>query len=450
MKKVRVLLLSLLCAGSMLYSQGIIPPSCGMEGITGSSSPKSSCEMDGDGIIDQHKETIIPYNGPPITLPVKFVIVQDLNGNNNFDLNDQDQLDFLNNVIDKMNDRMKDLVEEDCDCTVLPIHYEDSQITYDIDIIEMQSAIWDHYIHDTTPVGSPGGKDLRCPIDATHYVARLNSEYLLHPEYSEAITFFFTHATESHHYDGLWYSGFRCEDNPSHPALIHAPDAYLNYEYLDNGGGEPYQTIAWLENFYARTAAHEIFHQYQTNVNHKDQCEFNLMNAKSNVGPAPDPQNPNTALTGCQLREAFGTMMAYHMAKYVPCIESYEEEVEVTTNEIWDTETKIFSDIRIKAGASLTIECEIEMQKNGKIIVESSGKLILDEGTLTGCEDRWDGIFVEGGNPDFDVKFIGGEIKKGNLFIALLYLYGEICITYNSFFFCSSYVSRTGNVFKNL
>jgi len=392
---------------SPVYSQVYTENTCGMTGGDITSPLKSNCEMDGDIIINNHRDEIIPSSGPPIVLPVNFVIVQDLNGNNNFDLNNSDHLNFLNGIVNKMNGRMDNLVPEPCDCTQQPTFHNNSFIQYDVNIMAMRTAIWDHNVNDIDHIFSGNGNDTRCPI-GDHYVGQLNNELLSHPDYSEAINFFFTHgAAGTSQYQGSWYSGFRCENDPNHPALIHAPNGYENYLFISGGNGT--QTLDMLSNFNARSAAHEIFHQFQIGVGHKHTCQFNLMNGRRIPAPAPDPDDPSTALTGCQLRQAFGTMMAYHMSKYMPCIQSFDRDIEITTNEIWDTSTKILSNVRIKPGASLTINCNIEMQQDGIIYVEEGGRLLVDGGTITSC-GTWHGIQVEGNMLGYSVEITNSSV----------------------------------------
>ncbi len=63
----------------------------------------------------------------------------------------------------------------------------------------------------------------------------------------------------------------------------------------------------------------------------------------------------------------------------------------------WVTPQTIQSDLIIKQGATLTINCKISFSASSKIIVEAGGKLILDGGTLTSaCNSLWRGVEVWG------------------------------------------------------
>ena len=73
------------------------------------------------------------------------------------------------------------------------------------------------------------------------------------------------------------------------------------------------------------------------------------------------------------------------------------QPIEIYNDETWQYSQDAYTDIIIKPGATLTVQnCEIRMPKDGKIIVENGGKLVLDGATITNYCDFWDGIEVWG------------------------------------------------------
>ncbi|PJB55953.1 MAG: hypothetical protein CO098_15290 [Bacteroidetes bacterium CG_4_9_14_3_um_filter_41_19] len=56
---------------------------------------------------------------------------------------------------------------------------------------------------------------------------------------------------------------------------------------------------------------------------------------------------------------------------------------EITQDETWDFSIKFYQDIIVKAGNTLTIQCEVQMIPDAKIIIEPSAKLIIDGGLIT-------------------------------------------------------------------
>lgn len=75
----------------------------------------------------------------------------------------------------------------------------------------------------------------------------------------------------------------------------------------------------------------------------------------------------------------------------------------ITNNEIWDFTYKSYNDIIVKQGATLTIQCRLEMVKEAKVIIEPGAKLIVDGGIITSSrsagstqEGFWQGVEVWG------------------------------------------------------
>ncbi len=86
------------------------------------------------------------------------------------------------------------------------------------------------------------------------------------------------------------------------------------------------------------------------------------------------------------------------MHQYVKEKYSYAIPLEITSNETWDFAIKLYQDIVVKSGSTLTIQCEVKMPINGKIIVERGGTLVIDGGVIDcGWDDAmWQGIEVWG------------------------------------------------------
>ncbi|MBP9190288.1 MAG: T9SS type A sorting domain-containing protein [Chitinophagales bacterium] len=71
--------------------------------------------------------------------------------------------------------------------------------------------------------------------------------------------------------------------------------------------------------------------------------------------------------------------------------------LEITSDITWTQSNDVGRDIRIKPGATLTIQnCEIRMPKEHSIIVERGASLILDNATLINYCEAWSGIEVWG------------------------------------------------------
>jgi len=86
---------------------------------------------------------------------------------------------------------------------------------------------------------------------------------------------------------------------------------------------------------------------------------------------------------------------------------------------------RIYSDVIVNPGATLTIKCELNMPEEGRIIVKPGGNLILDEAIVkNSCEGPWQGIEVWGNStksqlihPDDNIQWQGKIVLKNDAVI---------------------------------
>jgi len=127
------------------------------------------------------------------------------------------------------------------------------------------------------------------------------------------------------------------------------------------------------------------------NVGPNDDCSKNWMGAYG-------AQNSREA-TPKQLGRVHRSSMLSSARKYFIPNTSYIQDHLVSSNEIWDFNIRMYGNIRVKSGASLTIRCKVNMPPGSKIIVEENAQLIIEGGTITNIENKtWQGIELEGDN----------------------------------------------------
>ena len=67
----------------------------------------------------------------------------------------------------------------------------------------------------------------------------------------------------------------------------------------------------------------------------------------------------------------------------------------IEKEERWKSDYRSYNDILIKEGGYLEISNVIHMPRNGKIIIEPGGKLVLNDGVIVNaCDENWDGIQI--------------------------------------------------------
>lgn len=99
----------------------------------------------------------------------------------------------------------------------------------------------------------------------------------------------------------------------------------------------------------------------------------------------------------------------------------------ITSTQTWDFPIRVFSDIVVKSGNTLTISCEVQMPPGSRILVEKNAKLIIDGGKVTSFHGKteWTGIELTGDESKTPLPQYQGflELKNGaiieNAFIAI-------------------------------
>jgi len=91
---------------------------------------------------------------------------------------------------------------------------------------------------------------------------------------------------------------------------------------------------------------------------------------------------------------------------------------EIVQNETWDFQFRIYSDLVIKSGNTLTVKCLLQMPAQGRIFVEPGAHLIVDGGHITNSNINdgkdWSGIYVEGNSNLAQVPANQGKISVIN------------------------------------
>ncbi|PWH84954.1 zinc-dependent metalloprotease [Brumimicrobium oceani] len=75
------------------------------------------------------------------------------------------------------------------------------------------------------------------------------------------------------------------------------------------------------------------------------------------------------------------------------------KEILVSQDETWDFSIKLYNNLRINSGTTLTVRCEIQFVPEAKLIIEKGAKLIIDGGTITNekyLNTYWQGVQVYG------------------------------------------------------
>jgi len=381
------------------------------------SNPSQNCNNSFVSFLNSHADDMVPQGiKRKLRIKTNVIFVQNENGEGNFSASNAAHLSFFERIFAEANQRLENLVQESCGCSSQPAHYNNIHLEFVPTYIEIQDIFaWDH-TNDPNP-----GTLNSLNKSYLNYINSLASQSSGYDEgFNVIITtdgpFFNKYVYDNPDHLPLWDLGYNCLTsvykcqaysafpvyNLSHPAMWHYPDLYLTYiNGLDHLGGE-----WWLETSEIPHNAGAFLHEYghYFNLQHVG-CTQNIMKQASNI---------DRSFTGCQVREMYQTLMTKNLRKYVICEDKLDFNLNVNTDETWSINTRIFGDIVVKNGATLTITCQVHMSPKGKILVERGGKLVVDGGLLTGdCTDNWKGIVVEGDVPGHQAQSGKVVLKNG-------------------------------------
>ena len=87
----------------------------------------------------------------------------------------------------------------------------------------------------------------------------------------------------------------------------------------------------------------------------------------------------------------------------------------LASSETWSSPRKLYSDLIVPTGLTLTITSEVDISSNKKIMINTGGKLIIDGGVLTNsCGLMWQGIEIKGTSTSSQLP-IAGNTNQGEV-----------------------------------
>ncbi|OJX37566.1 MAG: hypothetical protein BGO87_11645 [Flavobacteriia bacterium 40-80] len=199
----------------------------------------------------------------------------------------------------------------------------------------------------------------------------------------------------------------------------------------------------WLSKHWAHEIGHglDLWHTYDANGSYQQNCKSTYRDflwdvydttavpsgKGCNVDLITDKSNNN--LMGGQEGNSMSVLQmgiahratvienlynkGYNMRDFVTGYGYWSKAIE--NNEVWNVSMKMYQDIVVKKGATLTIKTEIQMVPKAKIIVEKGAKLIIDGGVITNekyYNKEWKGIIVRKAKKSSSVE--SGELIQMN------------------------------------
>jgi len=372
---------------------------------------------------NNHQLDMIPeFAQQKLKIHTNVIFVQNEEGKGNFDIDDPKWRDFFDDMYEDMNSRLATLQIPTADaCSTNPSHYTNIALEFVPTYLELKHpTLWDHttdqfpatlnsgnkaYLNEISDLAAqlPGyieGFDVIITNDGPMY----NKQTFDNPDNLpywdlDYIPYYIWQGK------GVWYSSRSVTEDFSKRAVWHCPDFYLHMH-----NGYEYNGKQWFLDMELPKASGAFLHEY---FHYFDLGHYQTNNIMFRARAQRD------ALTGCQARIVYETLMTKHLRKYIICDQAIDHSITISEEEVWKDNMKMIGDIEIVSGGSLTINCKMIMQEGAKVIVQQGGKLIVDQGTITSECEPWHGIEVYGGNSDFDVKFTNNAVIENTSYAAV-------------------------------
>ena len=121
-------------------------------------------------------------------------------------------------------------------------------------------------------------------------------------------------------------------------------------------------------------------------------CPITIMSNNNLMNGSFDHYN----YTPLQVAKMHRALSLKNIRKYVDDCPYSSEPIIVNKNETWNIDFRVFNDIVVRSGYTLTIQCRVLFPDQASLIVEPGARLIIDGGNLTSACYMWRGIKLMG------------------------------------------------------
>ncbi len=341
-------------------------------------------------------------NDGVIYVKLNFIFLTKPDGTGNFEENNPEHIEFIDNIIASFNERLELLYSPIAGCEVYPQPGTDTKIRVVVNKIWKADPAWDYLITGYNmscgdPEACPSNQMLYPPNTSLYYYNYLDND----PTIPEGINITFSN-------NGQIYSDYQNGDfskvpldwaasqRPSFNTFNNKqrqywPDVYNGFLFRKHFKvGDPTPTWETVKQYYyfdigARAMVHELGHSF--NLSHHD-CVSNIM----------------STIEGWHDYLSLQDVSIMHQSASISSLRQYFTEdsfkntnINVGSNELWDLNFRLYSNVKIDNNSSLKATCKIIMAPQSRFIVKDGSNFIIEGAEITSANNStWNGIKVEG------------------------------------------------------
>lgn len=371
---------------------------------------------------------------PSFIVPINIIIVRKTDGTGNF--TETLANDIFPDAVDLLNYHYDNLVEidpstyGDCFNNLLgePVYVESVKIQFDLDTILFIDN--DSYWGLTSQYPSSG---LISHVESVLGTNKLNIYYTMQYQAWECLVN--QNLLPCSCSQGSGYVNFNeavatppSETNMNSKPYVLTPNKYAQFIYgLNNYGWTLQGLIYETKRAFARTYEHELGHifglAHASISSHYDlnECEYSIMHQEGEVAAMDEPWLPPS-----EIGEMHRILHTSCVRRYV-ALDTYfpNNKYYSSSNQTWDYDLRLYSDLVVENNSTLTIQCNIYMPENADITVNPGSTLILDEDALVkGYSDNWQGTIHVKENAELIIKSYSTLEMSGNGQILIDYVNG--------------------------
>ena len=344
-------------------------------------------------------------NDEIIYIKVNFIFLTKPDGTGNFQQNNTEHVQVIDDLIEAFNYRLGNLGVPVQGCTGYgQNNLTDTKIRVIVNKIWKVDPAWDFLYTGYEPSQGPlGGTMLLYPPSSNYYYTYLDND----PSIPKGINIVFAN-------DGNVYNDFINENYQNYPngnfeqwaasefpyytpldrkLRQFFPNIFNKYIYMRDfvvgnptWGSQPWSVVrGWFLGLGYASLPHELGHNFT--LSHQD-CGSNIMSYE-----AGNHDYFNSEDISKMYKSAFITSVRQYFTD-----NSFKNtSIPSNTNQLWDLNFRLYSNVKIDDNSSLKATCKIIMAPESRIIVKNGSNFIIEGADISSANNSsWNGIKVEG------------------------------------------------------